>query len=167
MALEAVGLGHRAGVSLELSLLGSAPPEVEGALGERIRTEGLEGRVHRPGRLPRESLPAVLGQHHALLVPSLWEDPLPRSAQEGMACGLAVIASRIGGLPELIEDGLSGLLVPPGDAASLAAAIARLATEPGLRARLGSAGRERVRAEFDVRQTVERLEARLLSIAAR
>lgn len=166
VALEAVGLVHRAGVPLQLSLIGGIAPEEEAELARRIHAEGLADRVQRPGHLPREALPAALGGHHVLLVPSTWEDPLPRSGQEGMACGLAVIASRIGGLPELIEDGVSGLLVPPGDAASLAAAIARLATEPELRARLGQAGRERVQAAFDIRRMVERLEARLGSIAA-
>ncbi len=166
VALQAVGLVHRAGAPLDLSLVGSIAPRAEAALIQRIHAEGLTGRVHRPGPVAREAMPAVFGQHHALLIPSTAYDALPRSAQEGMACGLAVIASRIGGLPELIEDGVSGLLVPPGDAASLAAAIARLATEPELRARLGQAGRERVQAAFDIRRTVERLEARLRAVAA-
>lgn len=166
VALEAVGLVHRAGVSLELSLVGSIAPGAEEALTTRIQAEGLRDHARLTGPMPREAMPAVLGQHHLLLIPSTAYDALPRSAQEGMACGLAVIASRIGGLPELIEDGVSGLLVPPGDAASLAAAIARLATEPELRVRLGQAGRERVQAAFDIGRTVELVEARLQSIAA-
>lgn len=166
VALEAAGLVHRAGVPLQLSLVGTVPPEAVAALAERIRSEGLEACVQLPGRQPRAAMPHVLRQHHVLLVPSVADDALPRSAQEGMACGLAVIASRIGGLPELIEDGVSGLLVPPGDAASLAAAIARLSTEPGLRERLGAAGRERVRTAFDIQRTIERVEARLLAMVA-
>ncbi len=61
---------------------------------------------------------------------------------------LPLIASRVGGLPEAVVDGETGLLVPPEDATALAAALARLAADPGLRRRLGAAGSARVRARF-------------------
>jgi glycosyltransferase involved in cell wall biosynthesis len=65
-----------------------------------------------------------------------------------MAAGLPVIASRVGGLPEAVVDGATGLLVPPADVPALAAAIARLAADRALACRLGAAGRARVRERF-------------------
>lgn len=61
---------------------------------------------------------------------------------DAMAQGLPIVASRVGGIPELIEDGRTGILIPPGDASALAAALARLANDPALRARLGAAARQ-------------------------
>jgi glycosyltransferase involved in cell wall biosynthesis len=69
---------------------------------------------------------------------------------EAMATGLPVVASRLSGIPELVTDGVSGLLVPAGDEAALADALATLAKDPTLRARLGAAGRETVLRDFDV-----------------
>src|SRR6185295_20195690 len=66
---------------------------------------------------------------------------------EAMAAGLPVVASAVGGVPELVDE-QTGALVPPGDAAALAAALARLVAEPRLRERLGAAGRRRAEADF-------------------
>ncbi len=60
-----------------------------------------------------------------------------------------VIASRVGGIPDIVEDGVSGLLVPPGDAAALAAAVRRLRDDPDLARRLGEGGRRRLREQFN------------------
>jgi glycosyltransferase involved in cell wall biosynthesis len=75
---------------------------------------------------------------------------LPMSVIEAMASGLPVIASAVGGVPELVERGRTGILVPPDDPASLAGAIARLSGDVGLRRRMGEAGRARAEALFDV-----------------
>jgi glycosyltransferase involved in cell wall biosynthesis len=68
---------------------------------------------------------------------------------EAMASRLPVIASRVAGVPELVEDGVSGFTVPPGDVATLADRLDRLLADPGLRARMGAAGRARVEDAFD------------------
>ncbi|MDD5658005.1 MAG: glycosyltransferase, partial [Elusimicrobia bacterium] len=73
-----------------------------------------------------------------------------RAALEGMAAGRPVVASRVGGLPDLVADGETGLLVPPGDAGALAAALGRLAGEPQFAARLGSAARRRCAERFSL-----------------
>lgn len=83
---------------------------------------------------------------------------LGTSVLDAMAAGVPVAATAGGGIPEMIEDGTSGLLAPVGDGAALAAAVDRLLDDPALAARLAAAGRERVRA-FDIRRTVERTEA--------
>src|SRR5690606_9136725 len=78
------------------------------------------------------------------LGPSVWHEPFGIVAPEAMAAATPVIASRIGGLVDVVDDGRTGLLVPPGDAAALAAAMRRLTGAPDERRRMGAAGRERV-----------------------
>jgi alpha-maltose-1-phosphate synthase len=76
-------------------------------------------------------------------------EPLGIVNLEAMACGSAVVASKVGGIPEVIVDGETGLLVPPDDPASLAVALNELARDPERAAAMGRAGRERAVAEFD------------------
>jgi len=83
-----------------------------------------------------------------------------------MAAGAPVVATRVGGSPELVADGVTGFLVPPQDPAALAKAIEELLAEPGRARRLGQAGRQRVIEEFSVQRMVrdtERLYASLLA----
>jgi alpha-maltose-1-phosphate synthase len=79
--------------------------------------------------------------------PSLYE-PLGIVNLEAMACGTAVVGSRVGGIPEVVADGETGLLVPPGDPAALGAAINVLVSDPGRAAEMGRLGRARAEAEF-------------------
>ena len=81
---------------------------------------------------------------------------IPNVLKEAMACGLPVVASDISGIPELVEEGRSGLLVPPGDTAALADALQRLYDDPALRRSMGRAGRERIVDEFDLRASTRR-----------
>ncbi|HEX3239245.1 MAG TPA: glycosyltransferase family 4 protein [Solirubrobacterales bacterium] len=85
----------------------------------------------------------------ALVVNSSLSESFGLSAIEGMASGLPVVATRAGGLPETVEDGVTGLLVEPGDAVALAAAMERALGEPELAAGFGAAGRERALARYD------------------
>ncbi|MBZ5561105.1 MAG: glycosyltransferase family 4 protein [Acidobacteriia bacterium] len=93
------------------------------------------------------------------VVPSVWQDALPFAVMEGMARGKPVIATRVGGIPEMIEDGVSGVLVPPADEAALAAALAALLSDPCRAAALGQAARQRVAEHFTPQQQVRRLTA--------
>jgi glycosyltransferase involved in cell wall biosynthesis len=79
---------------------------------------------------------------------------IPVALMEAMAAGLPVVASRLSGIPELVTDGKSGLLTPPGDVAALAAAIRRLHDDPALRERLGRAARATVERDFDLHGNV-------------
>jgi glycosyltransferase involved in cell wall biosynthesis len=81
-------------------------------------------------------------------MPSVWQDALPLAVMQPMALGLPVVASAVGGIPEMIVDGESGLLVPPADPASLAATLTQLVRDPELRRRLGAAARARVERVF-------------------
>lgn len=119
-----------------------------------VTAPGVEDLGYRSGpeldRLYREALLVV--------VPSVWADPCPTVALEAMAQGRPVIASAGGGLPEIVGDGETGLLVAPGDAIALRAAMARLLDDPDLRERMGTRGRERVR-RFSTAAVLPTLEA--------
>jgi glycosyltransferase involved in cell wall biosynthesis len=84
----------------------------------------------------------------ALLFPIQWDEPFGLVMIEAMACGTPVIATRFGSVPEVVVDGETGLLVPPGDVAALRAALERLLGDADLRRRLGAAARERIRERF-------------------
>jgi starch synthase len=83
-----------------------------------------------------------------------------------MAAGKAVVATAVGGLPDLIGDGVHGLLVPPGDPDGLAEALASLLLDPERRASMGEAGRERQRRDFDFAGMVRKLEERYEELVA-
>ncbi|HEV2029134.1 MAG TPA: glycosyltransferase family 4 protein [Candidatus Dormibacteraeota bacterium] len=91
------------------------------------------------------------------VVPSRWPEPFGRVALEAMGAGRAVVASAAGGLADLVVDGTTGILVPPGDVAALRAAIQQLLTNPGRREDMGVAGRQRA-AEFSASVVIPRVE---------
>jgi glycosyltransferase involved in cell wall biosynthesis len=93
-------------------------------------------QVNLHGYLPPDGVRAVLARSAALVVPSVWEEPLGLVVLESMACGVPVIASAVGGIPEIVHHNRNGLLVEPADAAALARAIARILGDPALRQRL-------------------------------
>jgi glycosyltransferase involved in cell wall biosynthesis len=113
----------------------------------------LGSRLRRLGY--REDVPALLAAADIFALPSFFEG-LPMSVIEAMLTALPVVATRVRGPREQVEDGRTGLLVPPRDAPALAAALARLAGEPELRARMGQAGRERALARYDEARVVAR-----------
>ena len=84
-------------------------------------------------------------------------DGLPNVIMEAQSQGLACISTTLSAIPELIEDGVTGVLVPPDEEEPLAIALARLISDPGLRARLGDSGYRRVRERFSHEQGVEQL----------
>ncbi|MCB0293205.1 MAG: glycosyltransferase family 4 protein, partial [Calditrichaeota bacterium] len=81
-------------------------------------------------------------------------DIIPNSLIEAMAMRLPVIATPVGGIPEMVEEGISGLIVPPGDAAALADAIRKLIDDPQLSAELGRNARKRVEERFDIHRNI-------------
>ena len=107
---------------------------------------------------------ALVGAADVVVLPSIITaqgkmEGLPVALMEALAVETPVIASAISGIPELVEDGVTGVLVPPGDPQALAAALARLAADPEQRARLGRQGREQVRAQHDIHANVAALAA--------
>ena len=106
------------------------------------------GVVWLSGMLPKREVIQLLTHSTAFVCPSLYE-PLGIVNLEAMACGTAVIGSRVGGIPEVVADGQTGLLVPPGEPAPLADAVNALVRDQALAAVMGRAGRARAIAEFD------------------
>jgi glycosyltransferase involved in cell wall biosynthesis len=131
--------------------------ELESALRQQVSELGLAGQVVFAGY--RADIPAVLGAVD-LLVSTSQNEGFGLTLIEAMATGCAVVATRVGGVPEVIDDGRTGLLVPPADAAASAEAWLRLLGDAGLRASLGAAAEREAVRRFDVKETVRRLEAR-------
>lgn len=144
---------HEGGRRLRLLLVGDDP------FGDgRVRAESLarELGVHGPAIFAgiRRDVPQVLAASDVFVMCSLWEG-LGLVFLEAMATGLPVLATRVSAVPEVVEDGTTGLLVPPADFESLAAAMLRLASDGELRRSLGAAGRERVRKNFALERMIE------------
>lgn len=119
--------------------------ELRGELHRQVERLGLVGRVRFAG--PRRDLGNILAASDVFVMPSLWEG-LPLSLVLAMGAGLPVVASRVAGIPEVIHDGVNGLLVDAGDVNQLGSALAALANDAPLRSRLGAAAREFVRPRF-------------------
>jgi glycosyltransferase involved in cell wall biosynthesis len=144
--IDAVARLHADGLPLKLVIAGEGGerPNIEAA----IANAGLSDSIHMLG-LRRDLDRAVYPALDLLtLVSHPFRETLPVSVLEGMACGLAVVATRVGSVSDLVVDGLNGRLVPPGDPAALADAIREVALDPARRAAFGRAGRERVLARF-------------------
>ena len=108
----------------------------------------------------------IMSLMDVVVIPSIWE-PFGMVAAEAMSVGRAVVVSRVGGLPEVVEDGESGLLVPPGEPPALAQAVDRLLADPGLRERLAAAGQQRVAAQFTLEVMAEKMLALYRELLAR
>jgi glycosyltransferase involved in cell wall biosynthesis len=131
--------------SFEALIVGDGPDR--GAVEDEIRSLRLEERVRLVGE--RSDVPALLADSD-LFVLSSRSEGLPVSVLEAMAAELPVVASRVGGLAELVVDGETGILVPPGDTSALSAALGNLVDDRDLRRKLGAAGRARAEALFDL-----------------
>ena len=122
----------------------------------RAAAAGAAGAVRLAGNRP--DAPRLLRAFDVLLHPSR-HDALPRAVIEAMLAGVPVVASAIGGIPEIVEPGVSGLLVPPGNAEALGRAAARIAADRELGARLADAGAWRAREQFGVDRMLDRITA--------
>jgi glycosyltransferase involved in cell wall biosynthesis len=144
---------------LQVLIAGGGP---EAATVERMNVPG----VRLLGFWPPADVPDLLLALDVAVNSSDFEGS-PLGIMEFMAQGRAVVATSVGGTPDIIDDGLHGLLVPRRDPAALADAIARLLRDPAERERLGAAARERQAAEFDVRVLVRRLEDLYVELLAK
>jgi glycosyltransferase involved in cell wall biosynthesis len=117
-------------------------------LGERLRVLGF-----------RDDVDVVLGAADAVAVPSTKPDPFPNAALEAASAGVPVVAAAHGGLPEMLRDGETGLLVPPSDPAALATALRGLADDSERARRLGEAAAADVNDRFTAERMLERVQA--------
>ena len=139
-------IAHDAGLA-KLHLLVVGDGELRAQLTARAETLNIQGRVHFLGA--RRDLGNILASIDLFAMPSYWEG-LPLSMVLAMGAGLPVVASRVAGIPEVVKDGVSGLLVTPGDAAELAVALNRIVHDDTLRVLLGQEARTFVRPRFGV-----------------
>lgn len=149
LLVEAFGV-IAARVSAHLLLVG----EVRNTgLDERVRVLGLTSRVHFTGF--RGDAPQIVRGCEVFVMPSRAREGLPKAVIEAMSQGVPAIVTEVGGMPELVEDEVSGLVVPPNDPRALAAALERVLGDATLRARLGSGARARIGGEFSIAHTIE------------
>ncbi len=138
--------------------LDSPPPLLlAGRLGTGEAWDFPPGAIWK-GEIPHHEVVALLRSARAVVVPSVWADPCPTVVLEAMAAGRPVVAAASGGIVDMVIDGQTGYLVPPGDAAALAGALDTLLRAPETAKAFGVAGRDRAR-EFTISAVVSRIEA--------
>ncbi len=162
--IDACALLRERGVEFHCRLIGYGPEE--SAIVRQIQTLGLAEQVLVEGAKTRPEVVAALNEADLLVLSSIQtrsgsREGIPVALMEGMACGLPVVASRLSGIPELVEEGVSGLLFTPGSADEAADAIERLANDPALRTQMGRAARERVETSYDLVKNAHALAERI------
>jgi glycosyltransferase involved in cell wall biosynthesis len=138
--------------ALRLRLAGTGPEQA--IIEQSVLARGLGGRVEILGGVA-DPVP-ILAMSNLFVLPSAAEN-CPLALLQAMACEVPVVASRVGGIPEIVRDGVEGLLVPPGDPAALAWALRRLLADPACALRMGQRARVRVCERFTLRQCVDGL----------
>lgn len=137
-----------------LTLIGDGPDRAR--LEEQVRDLNLAGAVRFTGYQNQDEVAAALAQAAIFVLPSFAEG-VPVVLMEAMAARRPVVATRIAGIPELVEDGVSGRIVPPGDAVALADAVCAILSDPDRAETMGQAGRRIVEAEFDIAREAAKL----------
>jgi len=151
--VDAGRLLRDAGIECQMMLIGpvdeASPDAIERAQLEHWDAEGL---VRWGGY--RGDMPTVFRSARIAVLPSTYREGIPKVLIEAAACGLPIIATDTPGCREIVRDGENGFLIPPGDPEALAEAIARLASEPGLRDEMGRRGRKVAVESFSIEQVV-------------
>jgi glycosyltransferase involved in cell wall biosynthesis len=149
-----------AGVVFECNIIGDGPMRNE--IEALIRDSALEGQVHLCGARPQHEVAELMTQASVFVLPSIitaegWMEGIPVALMEAMATGIPVVTSSLSGIPELVENGVSGILVEPGNAEQLARAIRRLIEEPELSRRIAEEGQKKIQEEFRIDSCVSHL----------
>ncbi|MEM6500029.1 MAG: glycosyltransferase family 4 protein [Pseudomonadota bacterium] len=132
---------------IHLTLIGDGPERA--ALEDKARVMGLQGSVTFAGYQSQAEVAEALSDTDIFVLPSFAEG-VPVVLMEALASAVPVITSRIAGVPELVQDKVNGLLVPPGDPRALSDAIQKLAATPDLRKQYGQAGQAKVQEQYNV-----------------
>jgi glycosyltransferase involved in cell wall biosynthesis len=158
-AVKAVGLARALGAPVELDLFGLPDPSNRRSISEEILRQlsslpGISWRGHAT------DIAAVWRDHHIAMLLSYYREGLPRSLVEAAAAGRPIVTTDVPGCREVVRDGIEGILVPLGDSDGAARALATLAKDPALRAKLGAAAKVRFHERFTaeaVKRSVQRL----------
>jgi colanic acid/amylovoran biosynthesis glycosyltransferase len=166
-AIDAVSRLISKGEKLEYSVIGDGM--LRESLQQLIKDMGIERQIKLLGWKTHEEVKILLEESHVLLAPSFTSDRgdqegIPNAIKEAMASGLPVISTFHSGIPELVIDGVSGLLVPEKDATSLADALAYLISHPAICKEMGQAGRMQVEQKFDTNSLNKKLEELYLKV---
>jgi glycosyltransferase involved in cell wall biosynthesis len=145
----------------DLLIVGDGPQRRN--LERAIATQGLGKRVFMPGN--REDVETWFNAFSLFVLPSYGEEGVSQSVMQAMASGLPVVSTTVGATREAVDDGGTGLLVPPRDAGELRSALATLMQDPGRCARFGAAGRQRAEQQFGIAQMLDRMESIFRRIA--
>jgi glycosyltransferase involved in cell wall biosynthesis len=156
LLLEAVAELRARGLDVRATIVGDGPARAE--LEATARRLDLLTPVRFTGPVGQDGLREIYARADVFCLPSFAEG-IPVVAMEAMAMELPVVTTRIAGIPELVEDGTHGLLVPPGRLDLLTAALDRLVRAPEERYRMGRAGRGQVQEVYDVRHSARRMRA--------
>jgi glycosyltransferase involved in cell wall biosynthesis len=144
VAVRALGrLVGEHGVSARLALAGPGDEQTRRDLRRLAAAVGIADRIELHGRLEPARLRELVARAHVWLVPSVWEEPAPTTCVEAALARVPVVASRVGGIPELVRDGQDGLLFAPGDEEDCARAVAATLTDREATARRVLRARER------------------------
>jgi glycosyltransferase involved in cell wall biosynthesis len=169
--IQALEILRASGIAAEVVLVGDGP--LRGALEEEARARGVEGAVRMAGARPHQEVLKMLaaGEVDVFALPSLVLDDgqregLPFALMEALSYGIPVVSTDTAGIAELVEDGRTGFLVEQRSAASLAAALERLALDAGLRRRIGDTGRAVVRERFNLHATAAELRSLITAASA-
>lgn len=162
--IEACRILRDKGVSFVCDIVGDGPMRAE--LESMIRTAKLESAVRIAGARPQEEVTRMMAEASVFALPSIVAadgqmEGIPVALMEALASGRPVVTTSISGIPELVENDVNGILVPPGDAAGFAAALERVLSDPAMRTEMGRRGQEKVRAEFTLEECTRMLVARL------
>ncbi len=142
------------GYAFHLTLLGDGPERA--ALEAEVKEHGLDQMVHFGGFASQETVKSTLQASDVFVLPSFAEG-VPVSLMEAMACGVPVIGTNVGGVTELIEHGVSGLVVAPSDEVALKNAISTYSDNPALRESVKQAARNVVEKHFNLEHEVNKL----------
>ncbi len=160
--IEACRILRERGVEFRCEVIGEGP--LEGSLRDQITAAGLIKMVTLTGPLPQTVVAGRLARSALFALPCVTEvgggmDNLPTVVMEAMAAGLPVVSTPLGGVPEMVLDGITGLLVPEHQPAALADALERIVANPRLARSLGEAGRQRAAELFAIDKSAEALRA--------
>ena len=167
--IEACRILADRGRAFECEIIGDGP--LRGELERQVRELGLEDRVRLTGPLPYLDVVARYPRAAAFVLPCIVtsegdRDGIPNVILEAMAAAVPVVSTPVSGIPEVLRDDDTGLVVPEGDAAAIADAVERLLDDPALGTRLGAAARTFVSSEFDLTRNINRLVDRFAAVAA-
>jgi glycosyltransferase involved in cell wall biosynthesis len=159
--ISACGFLRSRGRSFRCSIIGEGP--LENSLRAQVATAGLKECVELAGPLPQADIAKRLAHATIFALPCIREvdggmDNLPTVIMEAMAAGLPVISTPLGGIPEMVEEGVNGELVPERDPAAIATSIERLLDDPERARRLGGRGREIAREKFSIETSARQLQ---------